>query len=91
MPKVVINRCYGGYGLTTEQVAEYNKRRGSEGLAEHDIERDDPILAAMVEAEGFVSRGLSDLKVVNIPDDVEWIIEQYDGMEWVAESHRTWS
>ena len=27
---------------------------------------------------------------VSIPDDVEWQIEEYDGMEWVAEAHRTW-
>jgi hypothetical protein len=31
------------------------------------------------------------LKVVTIPDDVEWTIEEYDGMEWIAEAHRTWS
>jgi len=31
------------------------------------------------------------LKIVDIPDGVEWEIEEYDGMEWVAEKHRTWS
>jgi hypothetical protein len=27
---------------------------------------------------------------VDIPDDVKWQIEEYDGNEWIAESHRTW-
>jgi hypothetical protein len=30
------------------------------------------------------------LKIVEIPDDVDWIIQEYDGTEWVAERHRTW-
>jgi len=33
----------------------------------------------------------SELKVVEIPDDVKWQLEEYDGLEWVAEKHRTWS
>jgi len=30
----------------------------------------------------------ANLQIVNIPDDVEFEIEEYDGMEWVAEKHR---
>ena len=30
------------------------------------------------------------LKIVKIPDDVEWEIEEYDGTEWVSEKHRRW-
>ncbi len=37
-------------------------------------------------ADGSFAR----LKIVEIPDDVEWTIEEYDGSEWVAENHRTW-
>lgn len=33
----------------------------------------------------------ADLKIVEIPDDVEWVIEEYDGIEYVSEVHRTWS
>ena len=32
----------------------------------------------------------SELKIVDIPEDVDWYIEEYDGREWVAERHRTW-
>ena len=34
--------------------------------------------------------GNANLKMVEIPDDVEWEIADYDGKEWVAEKHRTW-
>jgi hypothetical protein len=33
----------------------------------------------------------AELKVVDVPDDVDWEIGEYDGTEWVAEKHRTWS
>lgn len=53
--------------------------------------RDDPILAQVVEELGELANGrYSKLKVVEIPDDIEWIIDDYDGVEWVAERHRTW-
>jgi hypothetical protein len=46
----------------------------------------------MVEEGGTDVNGTySDLKVVDVPDDVNWYIEEYDGMEHVAERHRTWS
>lgn len=54
--------------------------------------RDDPILVQVVEELGDAASGrYSKLKVVEIPDDIEWIIDDYDGVEWVAERHRTWS
>jgi hypothetical protein len=30
------------------------------------------------------------LEIVEIPDDVEYTIEEYDGLEHIAEKHRTW-
>jgi len=30
------------------------------------------------------------LYVVEVPDDVEWYIHDYDGIEHVAEKHRIW-
>jgi hypothetical protein len=59
--------------------------------SQYDIERNDPLLIQVVEEMGEnVNTRFSELKVVNIPDDVEWQIEEYDGSEWVAEKHRTW-
>lgn len=61
-------------------------------LSYTDIEREDPVLVEVVEklkedADGYFAR----LKIVEVPDDVQWSIEEYDGSEWVAEIHRTWS
>ena len=30
------------------------------------------------------------LEIVEIPDGVDWTVEEYDGNEHIAESHRTW-
>lgn len=32
----------------------------------------------------------SKLKIVEIPDDVEWEIAEYDGRESIEEKHRSW-
>ena len=56
-----------------------------------DIERNDPILVQVVEELGEKADGNhAKLKVVEIPDGLEWQIDEYDGTEWVAEKHRTW-
>ena len=58
----------------------------------YNIARDDPILIQVVEELGEDSwGGAAELKIVEIPDNVEWEIEEYDGQEWVSEVHRTWS
>lgn len=60
-------------------------------LYEFDIQRDDPALVQTVELLGEKSWGrYAKLKVVEIPDDVQWIIQEYGGWEHVAEKHRTW-
>ena len=57
-----------------------------------DITRNDPVLVQVVEKLGKdANTRYSNLKIVEIPDDVEWTIDEYDGAEWVAEKHRTWS
>ena len=90
--KVVINDCHGGFGLTDAALEEYKGRRGitDPNFWYYDIPRDCPVLVAMVE-RGDVDGEYSDLKVVEIPDGVNWYIEEYDGMEHIAERHRTWS
>jgi hypothetical protein len=57
-----------------------------------DIERDDPVLVSLVRELGRASWGEhAKLKIVRIPSDIDWQIAEYDGMEWVAERHRTWN
>jgi len=56
-----------------------------------EIPRDDPDLIKVVEELGNEANGYcASLEIIEIPDDVEWEIQEYDGSEWVAEKHRTW-
>ena len=53
--------------------------------------RNDPdLIKAIEELRKKASAYRSDIIVIEIPDDVEWIIQDYDGIEWVAEKHRVW-
>ena len=93
--KVVINNCYGGFSLSDSGIARYLELKGivvpDKNFYDRDIPRDDPALIQVVQEMGdAVNNNTSDLKIVDIPDDVEWQIEEYDGNEWVAEKHRTW-
>lgn len=55
------------------------------------IERDNKFLIQVIEELGEKASGsLSKLEIVEIPDDVDWEINEYDGLEHVAEKHRTW-
>lgn len=84
--KVVINRCYGGFGLS-EKAMKF-LRVDSEWP---DIARNDPKLVECVEKLGEEANGAyAELKVIEIPDDVNWEIGEYDGLEWVEEVHRRW-
>jgi hypothetical protein len=60
-------------------------------FADWDIQRTDPALIEVVEKLGENAGGRgAELKVVEIPDDVDWQLQEYDGNEWIAEKHRTW-
>lgn len=112
--KVIINTCFGGFGVSTEAMRLWLERNGitdydlDDGLrssgkghhypqyvrdnAERDDIRTDPILIAIIEELGTeqASGSMAQLKVVDIPDGVEWFIDDYDGSEHIAERHRTW-
>jgi hypothetical protein len=128
--KIVINRDFGGFGLSPAALTRYAELKGyniiewdftlksdddsewkmrfmhptysgkyedmtdddKEGIISHyDIFRADPLLVQVVEEMGENANDrFAQLKVVEIPDDVEWIIEEYDGLEHIAEAHRIW-
>lgn len=53
--------------------------------------RNDPNLLEVVKSLKELAAGrCAKLKIVKIPDGIDWVIEEYDGNEWVAEKHRTW-
>lgn len=135
--KLVINKCYGGFGLSVKGIQRWAELSGrpcyffrllagrmlvsitaaeAEGeFCSHaydipdpavdmphedhqryalnpDTRRDNTFLVQVVEELGAAANGRhAKLAVVEIPDDVDWTIEEYDGQEWVAERHRTWS
>jgi hypothetical protein len=91
---IVINDCYGGFGLSDEAKALYKDMAGitDSDWYDRDIDRDDPYLVKIVRDLGSAaSGGYAKLKIVEVPGDVEWQISEYDGVEWVAEKHRTWT
>lgn len=94
MTKIVINTCYGGFGLSTKGEEEYLKIKNlydETNFYSRDIPRDDPALVQVVEQLGSASSdSFAKLKVIEIPDDVEWEIKECDGIEWIAEKHRIW-
>ena len=56
------------------------------------IPRDDQRLVQVVEElRGEANGHCAELKVVTIPDNVQWVIVKKDGSEQVSEQHRTWS
>lgn len=120
MKRVVINACFGGFGLSDAAFEKLLTRKGIEFEIDNkytnlDIvhyykkgmlgvddaylsvrnfteDRADADLIAIVEEMGSDADGrYAELKIVIVPDDVEWEIAEYDGNEHVAEKHRTWS
>jgi hypothetical protein len=138
--EVVINTCYGGFGLSDEAYEELIKlgipvkkyvpeeddvktepiifdneliprgehewhdklywdlkKKESNFLGQRYWDfyfknhRENPLLLKVVKKLGKkANTPYSNLKIVKIPADVKYEIEEYDGSEWVAEKHRVW-
>jgi hypothetical protein len=91
MTKIVINQCFGGYELSKAAYEFLGLPWNGFGDA-FDRDRTNPDLVRCVETLGSAASENADLKVVEIPDDVEWQIDDYDGSESIHEvhSHRSW-
>ena len=115
MPKVVVNACFGGFGLSHDAIMRYGEianlnlihvegehryscsyykngiKDDDNYFCDSDIERDDPLLVQVVEELGEEASGdLSELRIAEVPEGVDWYIDDYDGVETVREIHRTW-
>jgi hypothetical protein len=60
------------------------------------VARDDQLLLAVIDAIGLsaASGTFCKLAIVELPANVPdgaWFIQDFDGVEWVAERHRTWT
>lgn len=77
--------------LTMDERVEYNKKYREQTIYDRDLNRSDPALVQTVEELGDVANGdCAKLAVIEIPDGVEWEIDEYDGYETVDEVHRSW-
>lgn len=53
--------------------------------------RSHPLVVRVVEELGEAANGsLARLRVVEIPDGTEWVLDEYDGIETVHETHKSW-
>ena len=78
--------------MTGEEKTKHNERYSEVSFSARDLKRNDPILVKVVEELGEKANGrCAQLKIVEVPDDIEWQVEEYDGNEHVAEVHQTWS
>jgi hypothetical protein len=135
--KVVINTCYGGFGLSYKATMRYAELKGLKlypfvedgGIGSkkfrpyiegekawivhyatepldndgHYIKdaywasyrmyenRHDPLLARVVEELGDEANGShAELRIIEIPDGVDYEVDEYDGIESIHEKHRSW-
>lgn len=95
--KIVINKCYGSYSLSDAACDELGVPRSNQLYYPDcsyafDDDRANPRLVACVEKLGDAANGhCAKLRVIEIPDGVEWEIDEYDGHEQVREKSRCWS
>lgn len=118
--KVVINKCFGGFGLSTEahewlienrgwKVTEYNKKGEKKNksaqltLTDNErmfgkywdsISREDrtnkDLIDVVTELGSKANGKHAQLEIIDIPDGIEWEIDDYDGNESIEEKHRSW-
>ena len=100
--KIAINTCYGGFGVSRKVFNELGIEwdgYGSLGNKSFGIEdenylawRANRTLIAAIEKVGCkaASGDLAGIEIVDIPDGVEWTINNYDGIESIHEALRSW-
>ena len=77
--------------MSKEEQKASNKLYKEQTLYSKDF-RTDPAMIQVVEELGDKANGrFAELKLVEIPDGMNYTIEDYDGMEHIAEVHRTWA
>lgn len=91
--KIIINKSFGVFDISKKALDLFYERIGTEiiDLYVTDL-RVNPIFISIVEElceESYGKR--SKLKVIEIPDDIDYYISDYDGIESVHENHRIWN
>lgn len=82
MTKVVINRCFGGFGLSNKALRRWAEISGGPTPGWREIDRTDPILVQVVEELGSEANGsFSKLEIVELARGTRYRITEYDGSE----------
>ena len=137
MKKVILNKCFGGFGVSKEAYELYAKKKGisifrytqedsrnkiyiyanddntslnfyftkdfgnnvyisSEDFKKYNLFldedfRDDKTLIEVIEELGEKANSMySDLKIAEIPDDLDYVIDNYDGIETLHQKVKEW-
>lgn len=90
-PDAVLLNNENWYSLSLEERKKRNALSAKYSLGSRRLNRADKDLVAVVKKLKEAANGkYAKLEIVKIPADVKFTIEEYDGMEHVAEAHRTW-
>lgn len=84
--QVVINHCHGGFGFSAKAEEILTALLGEDGCYNLELyeNRHNPILVALVKQMGKAVNGnFANLEVCDIPDGLDYDIEEYDGYESV--------
>jgi hypothetical protein len=100
--KIVVNKCFGGFGVSEAVYKElgmewdgygylYNEDFGIESDNYNAYRTNKKLIEAIERiGEKTASGAMAELRVVEIPDGIEFDINNYDGIETVHENHRSW-
>ena len=100
--KIVVNEEYGRFSVSEALYEELGLRWDNHGNLDNEtfgINDDNDLayranekLISAIEkiGEDEASGDFATLKIVEIPDGIEWYIDVYDGIETVHEQHRSW-
>lgn len=83
--KIVINTCYGGFGLSEEAIKWLEDR----GVGDtYELSRHDPLLVECVETlKEKANNPYSRLAVIEIDGNL-YRVEEYDGKEWIEQPEK---
>lgn len=91
-PNEILRAPSNWHYLKQDEKIAYNALYNQHAFSDWRSNRTDPLLVRVVEELGERAHGQhAKLKIVEIPDGIEWEIDEYDGREQIAEQHRTWS
>ena len=88
----VVSNPENWHDMSMAERIAHNQKYSDQVFQPRDIARDDPYLVKVVMELGDEANDRhAELSIVEVPEEVDWVIEEYDGKEWIAERHRTWS